>query len=104
MNRNLFKLGAEALALGMPQVVGLLHAQPQPRSVATEAPSRTAISGVINLFGHNPMKRLARYAKLPRCLAHRETERRKDILAQDRAGMGRPSLCTIFHRSLGDHN
>jgi hypothetical protein len=71
MNRNSFKLGVE-LALGASKVAGLLHPQPQSRSVAAE-PSQPCghLGRDRDLLGHDPMKRLPRYAKLPRRLAHR---------------------------------
>jgi hypothetical protein len=49
------------------------------------------------------MKRLARYAKLPRGLANRETDRRKDVLAQDRAGMGRAPCHFGFNFRISVH-
>ncbi len=91
MNRNLFKLRAE-LTLSVPEVIGLLRPQPQSRPIAAEPAQPCGHLGRDrHLLGHDPMKRLARYAKLPRRLANRETDRRKDVLAQDSAGMGRPS-------------
>jgi hypothetical protein len=100
VNRDLFKFGAE-FALGAPEITSLLHPQPQSRSIAAEPPeARGHLGRNRYLLGHNPIKRLPRYAQLPRCLANREAERGKDVLAQESAGMGRPSL-HIFHCSLG---
>ena len=104
MNRNPFEFRAE-FALGAPEVVRLLHAQPQSGSVAAEPAEPRGHRGCNRyLLGHNPMKGLARYSELPRRLADREAERGKDVFAQDCAWMGRPSLDTVFHRLLTDHN
>jgi len=100
VDRNLRKFGAK-FTLGAPEVTGLLHPQPQSRSVAAEpAEPRGHLRGNRYLLGHNPMKRLPRYAKLPRSLANREAECGKDVLVQNSAGMGRPSL-NNFRCSLG---
>ena len=70
MNRNSFKFGAE-FTLGAPEVTGLPHSQPQSRSVAAEpAEARGHLGRNRYLLCDNPMKRLARYAKLPRSLAN----------------------------------
>jgi len=90
MDGNSFEFGAK-FALGAPEVTGLLHPQPQSRSIAAEpAQPRGHLGRDRYSLGHNPMKRLARYAELARRLADRKAERRKDILAQDSAGMRRP--------------
>ena len=49
------------------------------------------------------MKRLARHTKLPRRLAYRKTESRKDVLAQDGPGMGRLPHCSVFHCPFAGH-
>jgi threonine aldolase len=41
--------------------------------------------------------------ELSRRLAHRNSERRQHVLAQDSSRMGRPPLRTIFLNSLGNH-
>ena len=70
MDRNSFEFGAE-FTLGAPKVTGLLHSQPQSRSVAAEsAEPRGHLRRYRYLLGHNPMKRLPRYAKLPGGLAN----------------------------------
>ena len=103
MNRNSFELGAE-FALGAPKVKGLLHPQPQSRPIAAEAAQPRGHRGRDrHLLGHNPTKRLARYAKLSRRLANRNSNRRQHILAQNNARMGWSSLYTIFHYSPDDH-
>ncbi len=104
MNWNSCKLGSE-FTLGAPQVTRLLHSQPNSRSVAAEpAEPRGHLGRNRYLLGHNPMKCLPRYAKLPGCLTNREPERRKDVLAQNSARMSRPSLGINFHCSPRDHN
>ena len=103
MNQNSIEFGAE-FAFGTPKVVGLLHPQPQPRSIAAEpAEPRGHRGRDRHLLGHNPVKRLTRHAKLSRRFAHRKAERRQDILAQYRSRMRRPPLSTIFLCSLSDH-
>lgn len=49
MNRNSFKFGAE-FALGAPEVIRLLHPQPQSRSVAAKPAQPGGIAGVIDTF------------------------------------------------------
>ena len=90
MNWNSCKLGSE-FALGAPEVTRLLHSQPNSRSVAAKpSEPRGHLRRNRHLLGHNPMKRLPRHPKLPGYLTNRETERRKDILAQNSARMSRP--------------
>src|ERR1700722_1522610 len=104
MNRNSFEFGAE-LALGAPKVIDLLHPQPQSRPIAAEAAQPRGHRGRDrHLLGHYTVQSLARYAKLPRSFANRDTERRHDVLAKDGSWMGRLSLYTNFRCSLGDHN
>ncbi len=73
MNWNSFKFRAE-FTLGAPEITGLLDSQPNSRSVTAEAAEpRGHLGRDRYLLGQNPMKRLPRYAKLPRCLANRES-------------------------------
>jgi hypothetical protein len=70
VNWNPLKFGAE-FPLGAPEVTGLLHSQPQSRSVAAEpAQPRRHLRRNRYLLGYNPMKRLPRYAKLPGSLTN----------------------------------
>jgi hypothetical protein len=70
VNWNSLKFGAE-FTLGAPEVTGLLHSQPDSRSVAAEPTEpRGHLGRNRYLLGHNPMKRLPRYAQLPGRLAN----------------------------------
>lgn len=61
----------------MPQVVALLHSQPEIRTVATELPeAHRHVRADAGGAGKDPVKGLAGHPELSCRLAHREVERR----------------------------
>ena len=80
---DLFELGAELL-LGSPEVVGLLHAEPEVRPVAAElAQAQGHLGSDCRAAREDAVERLAGHAKLAGGLGHREPQRRA---ARPRAG------------------
>ena len=87
--RNLRDLFLER-AFGVPEVVGLLHAQPQARPIATElAEANRHLGRHRRGLGQYLVQVLARHAELLGHRHHRLADRRQHVLAQHLAGMHR---------------
>jgi hypothetical protein len=94
----------------MPEIMGALKPEPEARAIAAEASETDRHVGRdAAALGEDAMQGLARDAKLPRRLGDAKTERRQNVFAQDRAGMGRHSrrlainlnfLCSSHVRSF----
>jgi hypothetical protein len=85
--------------------MGLLHPQPKSGAVAAESSqSECHLRRDRRFLGHDPMKRLARHAKLTGRLAYRKAERRKHVLTQECSGMRRRTLVLVFNDPFCAHS
>src|SRR6266571_4969480 len=92
--RNRFYLMAHLLA-GMPQIIGLLHVDPQIRAVTAElAQSQRHLGGDARLLRQDSMHLLARDAKMPRYFGHAHPQRGQYRIPEDRTGMRRGPIGT----------
>ena len=80
-------------ALGMPEIVRLLQAQPDLRSVAAKlADPKGHLAGDAGATGQHLVQHPTTDPKLLGGLADTESQRRKNIIPQDLPGMGRRCL------------
>ena len=89
----------------MPQIVGLLHPEPQTRAVAAELsdPDRH-LRRHRRALGKDAMKRLSRHAEMPRRLRYRHLQRRQHRLRRTTPGwvgarFGRPAANSLLMES-----
>ena len=89
MRRDLVQLASQAL-LGMPEVVSLLHAQPESRAIPAEpAQAHRHLGADGGPSGEDAVQSLARHPKLQRGLGHREPQGGQHVLTQDLSRMSR---------------